>query len=107
MSKYWFKSRGNSLPPTGPAPCPGATILEVQTPKLCSLSPQGLVLASASFLLYPSQLETNRGEYVPLSNPMGTPLPVQAASSFPTSQALSRLCLPVLLPLLRGPLVAA
>ena len=106
MSKYLFK-RGNSLQPMRPAPCPAATILEVQTPKLCSNRPQGLDWVSDSFLLYPFQLKTNRWEYVPRSNPMGAPLPVQPASSFPTSQALSRMCLPVLLPLLCIPRVSA
>ena len=91
--------------PRGPAPCPAATMVETQTPKVFSTRPQGPVLVNDCFLIYPFQLETNRREYVPLSKPVGAPF--LSASNFPTSQALSRTCLPVLLPLLWVPLVSA
>ena len=61
--------------PRGPAPCPAATILEIQTPKLSSNRPQGPVLVSDCFLIYLFQLETNRREYVPLSKLVGAPVP--------------------------------
>lgn len=76
----FFKRKENSLyNPQGPAPCPAATIVELQTPKLCSNRPQGQVSVGDCFLLYPSQLEGGRGgeeKYVPLSNPMDAPLPL-------------------------------
>ena len=71
--------------PRGPAPCPAATILETHTPKFCSNRPQGLVLVSDCFLIYPFQLETNRREYVPLSNPVGAPVPVSLQLPYITS----------------------
>ena len=57
-------------------PYPAATILAIHTPKLCCNRPQGPVLVSDCFLLYPFQLQTNRWEQVPLSSPMGAPLPL-------------------------------
>ena len=44
-------------------------------PPNCCNRPQGPVWVSDCFLLYPCQLETNRWEQVPLSNPMGASLP--------------------------------
>ena len=91
--------------PRGPAPCPAATTVETQTPKVFSTRPQGPVLVSDCFLIYLFQLETNRREFVPLSKPVGAPIPVSL--QLPASQALSRTRLPVLLPLLCVPLVSA
>ena len=48
----------------------------IHTPKLGCNRPQVPVLVSDCFLLYPFHLETNRWEQVPLSNPMGAPLPM-------------------------------
>ena len=64
---------------------PAATILETHTRKFCSNRPQGLVLVSDCFLIYPFQLETNRREYVPLSNPVGAPVPVSLQRPYITS----------------------
>ena len=44
-------------------------------PPNCSNRPQGPVLVSDCFLIYLFQLETNRREYVPLSKPVGAPVP--------------------------------
>ena len=95
-----FKAEGTLQPTT---PYPAATILVIHSPKLCCNRPQGPVLVSDCFLLYPFQLETNRWEQViPWA-----PLFPSVCFQFLTSQALSRTCLPVLLPLLCVRLVSA
>ena len=54
-------------------------------PKVFSTRPQGPVLVSDCFLIYPFQLERNRREYVPLSNPVGAPVPVSLQLPYITS----------------------
>ena len=71
--------------PRGPAPCPAATMVETQTPKVFSTRPQGPVLVSDCFLIYPFQLETNRRGSVPLSKPVGAPVPVSLQLPYITS----------------------
>ena len=72
-----IKSRGNALQPLRPCPMPRSNHSgNPDPPKLGSNRPQGAVLASDCFLIYPFQLERNRREYVPLSKPVGAPVPV-------------------------------
>ena len=75
MSKYLFQSRGN-YNPRGHTPQQPFWLIHI--PKLCCNRPQGPVLVSDCFLLCPFHLETNRWEQLPLSNPMGAPLPLSA-----------------------------
>ena len=80
-----LKAEETRYNPRGPAPCPAATMVETQTPKVFSTRPQGPVLVSDCFLIYPFQLETNGREYVPLSNPVGAPVPVSLQLPYITS----------------------
>ena len=84
--------------PRGPAPCPTATTAETQTPKSSAL---GLKVRSwsvtvSSFIL---SIRNKSAGICSSKQSRGHPCSCQPASNFPTSQALSRMCLPVLLPL--------
>ena len=54
-------------------------------PKSSALGLQGPVLVNDCFLLYPFQLETNRRGSVPLSKPVGAPVPVSLQLPYITS----------------------